>query len=217
MFTGLVETLGTIQSLQPMGEDLRLIISAPGIPWNEVELGDSIAVNGVCLTVVSFVEQGFAADASTETINCTTLKLLKAGSIVNIERALTLQKPLGGHLVSGHVDGLVKLVKSQPDARSIRFYFEVPKELMHYVAAKGSVCLDGVSLTVNHVDGQIFDVNIIPHTQEMTNIKAWTVGQEVNLEIDIIARYLERFIQVKSQGDAKQGVTMQTLIDNGFA
>ena len=123
MFTGLVETLGTIQSLQPMGEDLRLIISAPGIPWSDVELGDSIAVNGVCLTVVSFVEQGFAADASTETINCTTLKLLKAGSIVNIERALTLQKPLGGHLVSGHVDGLVKLVKRQPDARSIRFYF----------------------------------------------------------------------------------------------
>ncbi len=210
MFTGLVETVGRIQSLQPVGQDLRLIVTAD-LPWQDIELGASIAVNGVCLTVVSFTDNGFAADASTETISCTTLKYLKAGSQVNIERALTLQKPLGGHLVSGHVDGLVKLIKRQQDARSIRFYFEVPQNLMHYVAAKGSVCLDGVSLTVNHVDGQIFDVNIIPHTQEMTNIKHWIDGQDVNLEVDIIARYLERFIQVKSDSSKESSITMQTF------
>lgn len=217
MFTGLVEVVGTLAEIKPLGDDLRLQVNAKDMPWSEVTLGDSIAVNGVCLTVVALTGDGFAADASKETMACTSLQYLKPGTAVNLERALTLNKPLGGHLVAGHVDGLVRLLRQEPDARSIRYYFEVPKPLMHYIAAKGSVCLDGISLTVNKVEGQIFDVNLIPHTQQVTNAYNWHPGQELNLEVDLIARYLERFAQLgKLSEPQKKSVTMNTLIDNGF-
>ena len=185
MFTGLVEVVGTLAEIIPMGDDLRLHVKALDMPWDKVEIGDSIAVNGVCLTVVALTSDGFAADASKETMACTSLQYLKAGTSVNLERALTLSKPLGGHLVSGHVDGLVRLIRQEPEARSMRYFFEVPRPLMHYIAAKGSVCLDGISLTVNSVDGQIFDVNLIPHTQAVTNANKWSSGQELNLEVDL--------------------------------
>lgn len=216
MFTGLVEAVGTLLETRAVKDDLRLKIVAQHLPWDDIDLGASISVNGVCLTVVEFIEGGFAADASKETMSCTSLQFLKAGTQVNLERALTLNKPLGGHLVSGHVDGLVRLVSATPDARSIRYVFEVPKELMHYIAGKGSVCLDGISLTVNTVDGQLFDVNLIPHTQEVTNAHHWHPGQLLNIEVDLIARYLERFTQVGTLAGRTEGVSMQTLIDNGF-
>lgn len=217
MFTGLVEVLGTLTEIRPVADDLRLSVKAELMPWGEVALGDSIAVNGVCLTVIELLPGGFRADASQETMACTSLQYLKPGTLVNLERALTLSKPLGGHLVSGHVDGLVRLQRQQSEARSIRYFFEVPQSLMHYIAAKGSVCLDGISLTVNSVVDQVFDVNLIPHTQTVTNAKNWVVGQELNLEVDLIARYLERFAQVGIlHQQNKQGVTLNTLIDNGF-
>ena len=218
MFTGLVETVGILSRVDHIGEDLRLIVQAQqGIEWGQVAIGDSISVNGVCLTVVTLEGNGFSADASKETMDCTSLRYLQPGSAVNIERALTLSKPLGGHLVSGHVDGLARLLRSEQDARSIRYTFEVPENLKHYIAAKGSVCLDAISLTVNHVDGCLFNVNLIPHTQSVTNAQFWKPGQEVNLEVDLIARYLERFLQVKqSQAPLKKTVSMRTLIGNGF-
>lgn len=217
MFTGLVEVVGTLAEIKPIGDDLRLQVNASEMPWEDVQIGDSIAVNGVCLTVVALSGNGFAADASKETMACTSLQHLMPGTAVNLERALTLNKPLGGHLVSGHVDGLVRLMRQETEARSIRYFFEVPRPLMHYIAAKGSVCLDGISLTVNSIDGQIFDVNLIPHTQTVTNAKNWHPGQELNLEVDLIARYLERFAQVGKLGQLQtQGVTMSTLSDNGF-
>ena len=219
MFTGLVETLGILTKITTVGDDLRLVVQADkGIQWDSVAIGDSIAVNGVCLTVVALVGNSFSADASKETMSCTSLQYLQVGTSVNLELALTLSKPLGGHLVSGHVDGLARMLRSEQDARSIRYFFEVPKSLMQYIASKGSVCLDGISLTVNSVEGQVFDVNLIPHTQTATNAHLWKPGQEVNLEVDLIARYLERFMTVNTANTAaqKKPLTMSTLIDNGF-
>jgi len=195
-------------------------VDAPGLGLDHVNIGDSIAVNGVCLTVVllDLSKNKFAADASRETINCTSLGQLQIGTLLNLEKALTLSKPLGGHLVSGHVDGLAQLLHFEKDARSIRYTFEVPTALARYIAAKGSVCLDGISLTVNFVQGVKFEVNLIPHTQQATNAHLWTPGQKVNLEVDLIARYLDRFMQVKLDETSTQGsVTIKSLIDNGFA
>jgi riboflavin synthase len=212
MFTGIIQTLGRVVAQQPQGGDLRLEIDATGLGLETAALGDSIAVNGVCLTAVEISGEVFAADVSNETLSLTSLGQLAVGSTVNLEKALTPSTPLGGHLVSGHVDGMGKVVRRYPDARSERFEFEVPTALARYIAAKGSVCIDGVSLTVNHVDGNVFDVNIVPHTQERTIIAGYQAGTEVNIEVDVIARYLERLLSAGESSDQ----LLERLKNSGF-
>lgn len=212
MFTGIIQTLGRVVAQQPVGGDMRIEIDATGLDIASAALGDSIAVNGVCLTAVEINGEVFAADVSNETLSLTSLGDLAVGSPVNLEKALTPSTPLGGHLVSGHVDGLGKVLRRYPEGRSERFEFEVPDNLARYIAVKGSVCIDGVSLTVNHVDGNVFDVNIVPHTQERTIIAGYQAGTAVNIEVDVIARYLERLL---SAGEASDSL-MERLKSGGF-
>jgi riboflavin synthase len=198
MFTGIIETLGRITAIETVGGDRRMVFSAPGY-LRDVTLGDSIAVNGVCLTATTFDDSQFSADLSAETLNLTTAGGWVIGAQVNLERALTPSKPLGGHMVSGHVDGIGTLLERFEDARSTRMNFEVPQSLARYVARKGSICIDGVSLTVNDVAGRQFGVNIIPHTLAHTTLGALRVGQAINLEVDLIARYLERLLVARTE------------------
>ncbi|RLA10237.1 MAG: riboflavin synthase [Gammaproteobacteria bacterium] len=215
MFTGIIGEVGQLQRSDSRGGDRRLLIQASGLPLESMELGESVAVNGVCLTLVEINEDSFAADVSTETLSCTSLGDLTAGAAVNLERALTLNQPLGGHLVSGHVDGLGKVTAIRPDGRSTRFDFQVPKALLRYIAAKGSITIDGTSLTVNTISDQGFSVNIIPHTMERTIIGEYQTGRAVNLEVDLIARYLERLMTGTAIVD-NATVTIDLLRDNGM-
>ena len=192
MFTGIIQAIGHVAMSEPRSGDRRLIIEAAALGLDDVREGDSIAVAGVCLTALDVTSATFAADVSNETLALTTLGRLVAGDAVNLEKALRLSDRLGGHLVSGHVDGLGTVVTIDEDARSQRWVFEVPAALARYIAVKGSVCLDGVSLTVNGVDGARFGVNLIPHTQAATTFGARRVGAAVNLEVDLMARYAER-------------------------
>ena len=194
MFTGIVQDMGRIVALEPRGGDLRLRVAVERLPLDAVRSGDSIAVSGVCLTVVEHDARGFAADVSKETLSLTTLGDLAPGSRVNLEPALRAGDPLGGHLVSGHVDGIGRVVSLAQDARSWRIRFETPPGLARYIARKGSIAIDGVSLTVNEVEGREFGINIIPHTFEVTTIGGYAAGRRVNLEIDTIARYVERLM-----------------------
>lgn len=193
MFTGIIEALGRITQVTGAGGDRRMRFEAPGYLAG-AQLGDSIAVNGICLTAIDCGADHFDADLSAETLNLTTSGQWAIGRPVNLERALTPAKPLGGHLVTGHVDGVGTLVSRHEDARSWRFRFEAPAALARYIARKGSICIDGVSLTVNDVDGACFGVNIIPHTLSHTTLGALTAGDRVNLEVDLVARYLERLL-----------------------
>ena len=194
MFTGIVLALGQITSISHDGGDLTLGVTTDSAALSRARLGDSISVQGVCLTVTRLDAGTFHADVSRETLDKTTLPRLKVGDRVNLEPALRAGDPLGGHLVSGHVDGIGTLVAAREDARSWRMEFEVPAELARFVAPKGSICLDGVSLTVNEVRGRRFDVNIIPHTFSVTSLGGRRVGDAINVEIDLIARYLDRLI-----------------------
>ncbi len=200
MFTGIVEATGAIAGMTPYGEDLTLTICAPDFDFTDCALGDSIAVNGVCLTVTNFPENdSFSADVSVETLQLTTLGERGIGDNVNLERALTLSTPLGGHLVSGHVDGVGEVLARETDARSERFTFQTPAELAKYIAKKGSITIDGVSLTVNQIEGCQFQVNIVPHTLEKTTLGNYFAGTRVNLEVDLLARYLERLLQPQTE------------------
>lgn len=192
MFTGIVQSIGEVRAITPRGGDVELLIGAPGLDLSTVAIGDSISCSGCCLTVKRMDGDAFAADVSIETLNVTTLGKWRVGDRLNLEKALCAGQPLGGHYVTGHVDGLATVVDRVNDARSIRVQFEVPAQLARYIARKGSVCVDGVSLTVNDVDGQRFAVNLIPHTLEVTTLDNYRAGTHVNLEVDIIARYLER-------------------------
>ncbi len=194
MFTGIIQAVGTIANMENRGGDMRLRIATGKLSLDDVALGDSIAVNGVCLTVVELPGNGFVADVSRETMTHTSLASLKTGSSVNLEKALTLATRLGGHLVSGHVDGLGEVVSRSDDARSVHFVIRAPDELAKYIAHKGSITIDGTSLTVNQVNGAEFDLNIVPHTIQETIIGGYQAGTKVNLEVDIIARYLERLV-----------------------
>jgi len=198
VFTGIVQAVGKVEALTPKGGDLRLSIATGELPMTDVKLGDSISVSGCCLTVIAKHTHGFDADASKETLSLTTLSDLKPGSPVNLEKALTLGTPLGGHLVSGHVDGLGIVKSRREEARSVRFDIEVPKELCRYVAQKGSITVDGVSLTVNAVKAGVFDVNIIPHTLAHTIFGNYQRGSRVNLEVDVVARYVESLLAERS-------------------
>lgn len=195
MFTGIVQTTGSIHAITPRGGDMRLEVTAPDLGFDDVRIGDSISVSGVCLTVVEITADRFAADVSTETLARTSLGARRAGDAVNLEKSLRLSDRLGGHLVSGHVDGVGSVVSVQPDARAQRWVFEVPPALSRYIAEKGSITIDGVSLTVNGVAGNTFDVALIPHTVAVTTFRERMVGDRVNLEVDLVARYVERLMQ----------------------
>jgi riboflavin synthase len=195
VFTGIIQAVGTVGSAQQHGGDRRLRIEGGGLDLSDAQRGESIAVSGVCLTVVEFDAGGFSADVSVETLSLTTLGRLGAGAAVNLERALRAGDRLGGHLVSGHVDGVGRVERRWPDARSERWRFTAPAALLRYIAVKGSICVDGVSLTVNAVDAAGFEVNLVPHTLQHTAFGATADGAEVNLEVDVIARYVERLAQ----------------------
>jgi riboflavin synthase len=194
MFTGIVQGVGKVRSVEPRGGDVRMWIDTGPVPLADVGIGGSIAVNGCCLTAIEIGAAAFAADLSRETLTLTTAGQWTAGAPVNLEKALTAGQALGGHYVTGHVDGVGRVVSRYDDARSVRVEFEVPPELARYVARKGSICVDGVSLTVNGVAGSRFDVNLVPHTLGVTILGDYRPGTRVNLEVDIIARYLERLV-----------------------
>jgi len=195
MFTGIVQAVGKILASEDLSGDIRLRIATSSLNLDRLQLGDSIAVNGVCLTAVESDAQSFCADVSAETLSATSLGGLEAGSPVNLERSLTLSASLGGHLVSGHVDGVGRVTSLEPDARSTRIEFGIEKPLLRYVARKGSVTVDGTSLTVNAVSASGFSVNIVPHTLERTIMGQYKEGSLVNIEVDLVARYIERLIE----------------------
>ncbi|MFC3551534.1 riboflavin synthase [Lysobacter cavernae] len=194
MFTGIIEGVGRLAIIENRGGDARLTVEVGSLPFESVQLGESIAVNGVCLTVVAFDAVSFEADASNETLSLTTLGGLRAGALVNLERAMRPNDRLGGHLVSGHVDGVGRVLGVHDDARAQRWRFQAPAPLLRYIAKKGSICVDGVSLTVNEVDDEGFEVALIPHTVSHTAFAQTQVGDAVNLEIDLVARYVERLL-----------------------
>ncbi len=216
MFTGIIEAIGEIAALQQRGGDVRLRVLTGKLDLSDVVLGDSIAVNGVCLTAVELPGDGFVADVSRETLSLTSLGQLNTGSAVNLEKALTLATRLGGHLVSGHVDGLGTVVERHDDARSVRFTIEAPHELARYIAHKGSITVDGTSLTVNAVDGSRFELNIVPHTLQETIMGGYVAGSRINLEVDLVARYLERLLLGDAAEPHKGGVGLDLLARAGF-
>ena len=224
MFTGIIEAVGQVVASQSKQGDIRLRINTGKMDLSDVKLGDSIATNGVCLTVVELPGDGFWADVSQESITHTNIKDWKSGKSVNLEQALTLATRLGGHMVTGHVDGLGTILNRSEDARSVRFKIKAPAELSKYIAAKGSITVDGVSLTVNAIadagsgsdkGATIFDLNIVPHTVQETVIKDYQVGHRVHLEVDVIARYLERMMQQTNE-QPKSGISQAFLAQNGF-
>jgi riboflavin synthase len=217
MFTGIIQAVGTVAAMEPSGGDLRLRVNAGKLDLGDVAIGDSIATSGVCLTVTALPGDGYWADVSRETLRLTSLGNLTPGSRVNLEKSLTPDSRLGGHIVSGHVDGLGEVVSLEEEARSWHFVIRAPDALARYIAHKGSICVDGTSLTVNAVDGACFDLNIIPQTMAETVFGDYRPGSRVNLEVDVIARYLERLLQ----GDAAAqpgggGLSMATLAANGY-
>lgn len=212
MFTGIIAAVGKVESVQPNGGDLRLKVDAGKLDLNDVKLGDSIAINGVCLTVVAINGTQLSFDVSRESLDRTSLGQVTSGTRVNLEKAMAVGDRLGGHIVSGHVDGLGKVVRMKPSARSVEFRFEVPSSLERYIAEKGSICIDGTSLTVNRIGPGWFEVNIIPHTMQETIISEYKTGTLVNLEVDLIARYLERLLP----GQQQQGISRDTLERHGF-
>lgn len=217
MFSGIVMAVGMVAGIRSDNGARRMHFAAGTLDLADAHVGDSIAINGVCLTVVECSGTVFAADVSSETLSCTTLGHLAPGDAVNLEKALLPTTRLGGHLVSGHVDGVGTVTAWTPDGDSRRARIEVPGELARYVATKGSICIDGVSLTVNRVDGATFEVNLVPHTLKVTTLGAFDVGRRVNIEVDVIARYLERLLAgAQTAGSSRQGVTMALLKRSGF-
>lgn len=193
MFTGIVATTGRITDLQPLEQGLRLTVAAPGLKLTDVALGDSIAHGGVCLTVIAKMKGAYQVDVSKETLDCTVGLDVLHGEL-NLEKAMRLSDFIGGHLVSGHVDGVGEVVKFEPIGESHELVIKAPKKLAKYIARKGSITVDGVSLTTNKVKGRSFSINLIPHTVEVTTLKRLTAGARVNLEVDLIARYVERMM-----------------------
>ena len=216
MFTGIIEALGKIESIEDKGGDARFWINTGKLDMTDVKLGDSIAMNGVCLTAIELKDNAYCADVSGETLSKTSLSNLKEGSQVNLEKALTPTTRLGGHLVSGHVDGLGQIIERSDDARSVKFIIEAPRELARYIAMKGSITVDGVSLTVNQINGAQFELNIVPHTLEETIMSDYQAGRLVNLEVDLIARYLERLVLGDKAADPDTTITESFLAENGF-
>ena len=217
MFTGIIQAVGRIAALEPKGVDMRLYVQTDKLDLADVSPGDSIAVSGVCLTAVDLPGDGFWADVSSETLQRTVLGAVVSGSPVNLEKALTPTSRLGGHLVSGHVDGVGVVRERRGDGRSLHFRLQAPDELARYIAEKGSICVDGVSLTVNAVHGALFDLNIVPHTLQATTLEAYAVERRVNLEVDLIARYLERLLLGDQAASSRSSrISSQFLAEHGF-
>ena len=217
MFTGIIESLGKVSSLQNVGGDVRLRIQTD-LDMSDVHLGDSIATNGICLTVIEWGENWYAADVSRESLNRTTLGMWKVGQPVNVEKAMLPTTRFGGHIVSGHVDAVGEITLMREDARSIYYEVTAPAEIAKYLAEKGSVTVDGISLTINHLRGNVISLNLIPHTAERTNIGTWKVGSKVNLEVDVLARYIERLLLGDKAAETTQQskISMEFLAENGF-
>lgn len=216
MFTGIIEAVGEIVRLDSKGGDLQVRVKTGQLDLSDVKLGDSIATNGVCLTVTDLPGDGFVADVSLETVRRTSFKHLKVGSAINLEKALTPTTRLGGHLVSGHVDGVAEIMSRSDDARSIHLQVSIPDGLGKYIAEKGSICVDGISLTVNAIEPHCFHLNIVPHTALETTIDNWRTGSEVNIEVDVIARYLERLLAGQQQPATKSNIDEAFLAEHGF-
>ncbi|BCU63411.1 riboflavin synthase, alpha subunit [Acinetobacter bouvetii DSM 14964 = CIP 107468] len=217
MFTGIIESLGKVASVQNVGGDVRLRIETD-LDMSDVHLGDSIATNGICLTVIDWGDSWYAADVSRESLNRTTLGSWKAGHPVNVEKAMLPTTRFGGHIVSGHVDAVGEITVVREDARSLYFEVAAPAEIAKYLAEKGSITVDGVSLTINHLRGNILSLNLIPHTAERTNIGTWKAGVKVNLEVDVLARYIERLLlgDKAAQAPQQSRISMEFLAENGF-
>lgn len=215
MFTGIIAAVGRLVSTQHHGTDQRICLHTGSLDMTDVKLGDSIAANGICLTVIEQGADYFMADVSHETLSCTTLQHWTSGTRVNLEKALQLSDRLGGHLVSGHVDGVGHLIERQAEGRSQRLSFQAPTALSRYIAVKGSISIDGVSLTVNTSPAPVFTVNIVPHTLKETTLDQLQIGQAVNLEVDLIARYLERLWQIPAPTPAPS-LTLDLLQQHGF-
>ncbi len=218
MFTGIIEAVGQVQSLQPKGDDIRLTVSVGKLDMGDVKLGDSIATNGVCLTVVDFSDTYFSVDVSPETIKRSGFADYDVGGKVNLEKAMQANARLGGHIVSGHVDGVGEVVSMQPIDRWLEIWIKAPDSLAKYLAEKGSITVDGVSLTVNEVDGAKFMLTLIPHTLQETIIGTYKVGSKINLEVDLIARYLERLMlgDRAAESVTKQDISMEFLAKHGY-
>jgi len=216
MFTGIILAVGKISAIERKAGDCRLTIATGKLPLHDVVLGDSIATNGVCLTAVELGKDYFCADVSNETLSRTILNVATVGTPVNLELALTPTTRLGGHIVSGHVDGIGSVMEKRADGRSFRFKFKAPDNLAKYIAEKGSICINGISLTVNDVDGAVFSVNIVPHTLKETTLGDATVGTKVNLEVDLLARYLERLLKGDAAAISHGGITEELLQKSGF-
>lgn len=217
MFTGIIESLGTVESVQNVGGDVRLRIGTD-LDMSDVHLGDSIATNGICLTVIDWGEHWYAADVSRESLNRTTLAHWKVGQRVNVEKAMLPTTRFGGHIVSGHVDAVGEITVVREDARSLYFEVTAPAEIARYLAEKGSITVDGISLTINHLRGRILSLNLIPHTAERTNIGTWKVGSQVNLEVDVLARYIERLMMGDKAAETppQSKISLDFLAQNGF-
>ena len=216
MFSGIIETVGAVRSLRKDADGARIAIEAPAV-LDGVRLGDSIALNGVCVTVVDFDERKFEADLSIETLRRTNLGELAVGGRCNLERAMALGERLGGHLVSGHVDGVGKIRSRKNEGDSIWLTFEAPVEVMRYVVYKGSIAVDGISLTVAACDSKTFSVSIIPHTSEQTTLTEKKDGAAVNLEADLIGKYVEKLLAPHAESRSHDGVTMEKLREQGYA
>ena len=216
MFTGIIEAVGKVIAKEPGSSDMRLRIATGDLDLSDVRVGDSIAVSGVCLTAAVLLDDGFWADVSGETLARTVLGDLQPGDTVNLELALTPASRLGGHLVSGHVDGIGRVLEFRKDGRCWRLCIRVPAMLARYIAEKGSICVDGVSLTVNAVNGAQFDLNIVPHTLTKTTLAQYRAGRSVNLEVDLIARYLERLLLGERAAEPDAGLSEAVLRERGF-
>ncbi|MGI2014448.1 riboflavin synthase [Shewanella oncorhynchi] len=216
MFTGIIEAVGTLRKLERKGDDIRLTVGSGKLDLNDVRLGDSIATNGVCLTVVQQLADGYVADVSAETVSLTGFANYKVGTKVNLEKAVTPTTRLGGHMVSGHVDGIAMVEQRLVRGQAIEFWLAAPAELGRYIAHKGSITIDGVSLTVNEVDGSRFRLTIVPHTAGETTLIDLQAGDKVNIEVDLIARYLERLMNYDGKDSKSGGVTMEMLARAGF-
>ncbi|MCL1067659.1 riboflavin synthase [Shewanella olleyana] len=216
MFTGIIEALGTLRKIERKGDDIRLNVASGNLDLSDVKLGDSIATNGVCLTVVQCLADGYVADISAETVALTGFANYHVGQKVNLEKAVLPTTRLGGHMVSGHVDGIAAVEQRSVRGKAIEFWLAAPAELAHYIAHKGSITIDGVSLTVNEIDRHRFRLTIVPHTASETTLTNLQAGDKVNIEVDLIARYLERLMNPQKPEKASGGVTMEMLASAGF-